>query len=286
MAWCEASLVALFQARAHDPHRVTDRPAGRLQQSKTDVWGSVLDDGEVRPASENRDDHAGFALARGTFINQAGKQVCAQLRELGTLTRFARNDTLLPFNAASDHVLLIEEGLVKVLLPGQGRELAAGIYGPGELMGDQGVLDGARRSATVVAHTRGAATRISGRLFLNYLDRNPAVFVALCGILRHRLRKADHRQVTFAFQNVATRVARQLLAWSETLGIETAEGVVISGLSRKDLSQCIGAGETTVDAVLKEFTGRGLVRTHWRKYVLPSVVRLREHVDSGDREHG
>lgn len=261
-------------------------PARVLRQSKTGYWESGLDGGEGRPAPGNRDDHFGYALARGTFIDKAGKRVCAQLRELGTLTRFSRNDTLLPFNAPSDHVLLIEEGLVKVLLPGQGRELAAGIYGPGELMGDQGVLDGARRSATVVAHTRGAATRIPGSLFLDYLDRNPPVLGALCGILRHRLRKADHRQVTFAFQTVATRVARQLLAWSETLGIETAEGIVISGLSRKDLSQCIGAGETTVDAVLKDFTGRGLVRTHRRKYVLPSVVRLREHVDSEACEHG
>ena len=244
-----------------------------------------MEEGEIRPAPGNQDDHAGYAPVHGTFINKAGKQAYDQLRELGTLTRFARNDTLLPFNARSDHVLLLQQGLVKVLLPGNGRELAAGIYGPGELMGEQGVLDGARRSATVVAHTRVAATRIPGSLFLSYLDRNPGVLGALCGILRHRLRKADHRQVTFAFHNVATRVARQLLAWSETLGVETAEGIMISGLSRKDLSQCIGAGETSVDAVLKDLTGRGLVHTHWRKYVLPSIVRLREHVDGEAREH-
>lgn len=244
-----------------------------------------MDGHGAAPAFGNEDDNVGYAPARGTFITKAGKQACAQLRELGTLTRFGRNDTLLPFNATSDRVLLIEEGLVKVLLPGLGRELAAGIYGPGELMGDQGVLDGARRSATVVAHTRGAATRIPGSLFLDYLDRNPAVFVALCGILRDRLRKADHRQLTLAFHDVSTRVARQLLAWSETLGTTTSEGVVIAGLSRKDLSQCIGAGETTVDAVLKDFTARGLVLTHWRRYVLPSLRDLRNHLNRDGLRH-
>jgi CRP/FNR family transcriptional regulator, cyclic AMP receptor protein len=244
-----------------------------------------LDGHTAAPGSGNGDENVGYALARGTFIRKAGKLVCAELRDLGDQLYFDRNETLIAVGAPSDHVLLIEHGLVKVLLPGKGRELVAGIYGPGELMGEQGVLFSETRSATVLAHTRGAATRISGRLFRHYLDRNPAVLGALYGILRDRLRKADHRQLSLVFQDVSTRVARQLLAWSETLGTATADGVVISGLSRIDLSQCIGAGETTVDAVLKDFTSRGLVRTHWRKYLLPSPQLLLDHVTRDDRRY-
>lgn len=235
--------------------------------------------------SGNGDGNVGYALARGSFINKAGSQVWAELRELGTRAHFDRNETLIAVGAPSDHVLLLEHGLVKVFLPGEGRELVVGIYGPGELMGEQGVLFSEVRSTTVVAHTRGAATRIPGRLFRRYLDRNPAVLSALYGILHDRLRKADYRQLSLAFQDVSTRVASQLLAWSETLGTRTADGVVISGLSRKELAQCIGAGETTVDAVLKDFTFRGLVRTHWRKYVLPSPQRLRDHITRDDQQH-
>ncbi|MBB5157098.1 Crp/Fnr family transcriptional regulator [Saccharopolyspora phatthalungensis] len=244
-----------------------------------------MDGHTAAPASRNGDDNVGYALARGTFIKKAGKRVWAELRELGTQLHFDRNEMLIAVGAPSDHALLIEHGLVKVLLPGKGRELVAGIYGPGELMGEEGVLFSEPRSATLVAHTRGAATRVPGRLFRHYLDRNPAVLGALYGILRDRLRKADHRQLSLVFQDVSTRVARQLLAWSETLGITTADGVVISGLSRKDLSQCIGAGETTVDAVLKDFTSRGLVRTHWRKYVLPSPQHLLDHATREDHSH-
>lgn len=168
--------------------------------------------------SEIGEDNVGYSLVRGSFINKAGRQVWDELRELGTQVHFDRNETLIVVGAPSDHVLLIEHGLVKVLLPGQGRELVAGIYGAGELIGEQGVLFSEARSATVVAHTRGAATRISGRLFRRYLDRNSAVLDSLYGILHDRLRKADYRQLSLAFQDVSTRVARQLLAWSETLG--------------------------------------------------------------------
>ncbi len=45
--------------------------------------------------------------------------------------------------------------------------------------GEQGVLSSETRSATVAAHTRGTATRIPGRLFRAYLDRNPAVLGVL-----------------------------------------------------------------------------------------------------------
>ncbi|MFI0469722.1 Crp/Fnr family transcriptional regulator [Saccharopolyspora sp. 5N102] len=243
-------------------------------------------DGHISaPASGSGDDNVGYALACSTFINKAGKQAYAELRKLGTQLHFDRNETLIAVGTPSDYALLIEHGLVKALLPGNGRELVAGIYGPGELMGEQGVLFSETRSATVVAHTRGTATRIPGRLFRHYLDRNPAILGSLYDILRDRLRKADHRQLSLVFEDVSTRVARQLLAWSETLGTTTADGVVISGLSRKDLSQCIGAGETTVDAVLKDFTSRGLVRTHWRKYVLPSPRQLLDHITRDDRRH-
>lgn len=242
-------------------------------------------EGRAAPGSGDGEGDVGYSLARGTFINKAGMRVWGELRKLGTRTHFDRDEILITAGAPSDHVLLIEQGLVKVLLPGKGRELIAGIYGPGELIGEQGVVFSETRSATVVAHTRVAATRVPGRLFRHYVERNPAVLGALYGILRDRLRKADHRQLSLVFQDVSTRVARQLLAWSETLGTPTADGVVISGLSRKDLSQCVGAGETTVDAVLKDFTFRGLVRTHWRKYVLPSPQRLRDHVAGGDQQH-
>lgn len=57
---------------------------------------------------------------------------------------------------------------------------------------------------------------------------------------------------------------------------------MISGLSRKDLAECVGAGETTVDAVLKDLTAGGLVCTDWRKFVLPSPQRLFNHVTSND----
>lgn len=224
------------------------------------------------------DAHSGYALHRNTFTTRAGEETCAELRELGLRRSFNRNEFLFMTGTPSDHVLLIERGLAKVLLPGNGRDLVAGIYGPGELIGEQGVLFSGQRSASVEALMPVEATRIPRRAFQDFLTRNPGVLHVLYSVLAERLRKADHRQVSLASHDVQTRVARQLLAWAEALGQANADGVTITGLSRKDLSQCIGAGETTVDSVLKDFTARGLVLTHWRKYVLPSPRRLRDHI--------
>lgn len=222
----------------------------------------------------------GYLPAQGTFLAQAGAETCSELRALGSRATFDRNDFLLLADQPSDHVLLIERGLVKVLLPGDGRDLIAGIYGEGELLGEQGVLFAKPRSANVLAHTKSEATRVPRPDFQRFLDRRPELLLILSRILHDRLSKADRRQVNLASQDVPTRVARQLLAWAESLGTSTADGVSIRSLSRKDLAQCIGAAEATVDAALKQLSEIGLVRTRWRTFVLPSPHRLRCHLRS------
>jgi CRP-like cAMP-binding protein len=234
-------------------------------------------------AAEADSPDPGYVPTCGSFVAKVGERICAELRGLGSLMNFHRNELLIAMDAASDHVLLIERGLVKVLLSSEnGNQVIAGIYGPGELIGEQGVLFEQPRSAAIVTQTSGAATYVSKHDFRGFVSQHPDLLRILYDILHARLRRADHRQINLASQDVMTRVAKQLLAWSGTLGIEYPEGIVIDGMSQKELAQCIGAGETTVDAVLKELRERGLVLTKWRRYVLPSPRRLRAYLNRRD----
>lgn len=215
-------------------------------------------------------------------------QVHQQLREIGRIRRFSRNDRLMVYGDRSDEVLLIESGNVKVVLSTDGgTELIAGFYGAGELIGELGVMNGIPRTASVIAHTSGSAVHVSGKLFLGFVSENRLALLHIVGTLQRRLRNADRYRLDNASQDVPTRVARQLLAWGQSCGRVTAEGTVVRGLTQKDLAQTVSASVKTVESALKVLRGAGLLHTRRCTFVLPNPGRLeRSLTDSGWRLAG
>jgi hypothetical protein len=95
----------------------------------------------------------------------------------------------------SDVVVLIESGVVKVALStGNGIDVVSGLFGPGEMLGELGVLHFRPRSATVADHRNGVATTFS-RAILDIMHRNWDIRALVDATQRRRLRNADHRQL-------------------------------------------------------------------------------------------
>lgn len=176
----------------------------------------------------------------------------------------------------ADEVVLIEVGVVKVVLPtGAGSDVIAGLYGPGELLGEIGVLFQESRSAAVIGHQNGFAFHVAGSEFreLTYQDRDVRAFV---DVTQHqRLHNADRRQVAVASMDVMSRVIAQLLDWAEKYGERVGSSVVVRGLSHRDLAGAVLASEKHVDAVLHDLRAAALVRTSRLCFVIPSPGRLR-----------
>ncbi len=93
----------------------------------------------------------------------------------------------------SDHMLLILEGdlTVENTDMGQGDEdLVVRLMGPGSLIGELGLLDGAPRSASCVANTDILAAELSREAFIQLIHEDPRVGVRL--LLAMSKRMADH----------------------------------------------------------------------------------------------
>lgn len=173
-------------------------------------------------------------------------------------------------------VVLILAGVVKVVLPtGNGSDVIAGLYGPGELLGEIGVLFHQSRSAAVIGHQDGIAVHVAGSEFreLTYQDRDVRAFVDMTQ--HQRLHNADRRQVAVASMDVMSRVTAQLLDWAEEYGEWVGGAVIVRGLSHRDLAGAVLASEKHVDAVLRDLRVAALVRTSRLCFVIPSPSRLR-----------
>jgi CRP-like cAMP-binding protein len=121
----------------------------------------------------------------------------------------------------SDHMLLLVEGEVSVEagVSGGNDPLVVTVLGPGSLVGEMGLMDGAPRAATCLALTPVIAAGLSRRSLMSMMTDDPAVaaklLVAISQRLSERLRESGRQQRVFsqlarAMQGEIDELNRQL----------------------------------------------------------------------------
>ena len=105
--------------------------------------------------------------------------------------RFAAGEVLLREGDPSDEVVLIEAGRAEVLRAAGDGSILLGTVGPGEFIGEMGVLEGRPRSATVRAASEVAAELIAREAFLLRVSRDPALAHKLLLRMSARLRHVE-----------------------------------------------------------------------------------------------
>ncbi|MCU0763848.1 MAG: cyclic nucleotide-binding domain-containing protein [Hydrogenophaga sp.] len=122
----------------------------------------------------------------------------------------------------TDYMLLVLEGDIAVEndLPGLQESMVVNIIGPGHLIGEMGVLDGAPRSATCTATTDIAAAVLSRTALMRLLKDQPRVgaklLLAISKRMADRLRETTRKLRTFAQMNKALQQELQVVTTSRS----------------------------------------------------------------------
>jgi CRP-like cAMP-binding protein len=117
----------------------------------------------------------------------------------------------------TDYMLLVLEGDIAVEneLPGLHESMVVTIMGPGHLIGEMGVLDGAPRSATCTASTNIAAAVLSRTALMRILKEDPRLgsrlLLAISKRMADRLRETTRKLKTFAQMNKALQQELQVV---------------------------------------------------------------------------
>lgn len=168
---------------------------------------------------------------------------------------------------SSDHVLVIEDGRVKVTsAASSGKQVLLAIRGPGDLLGEFSAIDGRPRSATVTALTIVTATVIPGGSFRAFLVADGKAAFGMLQIVVNRLREADVQRLEYGAYTVTERVARLLLDLSGRYGVTDDNHVFIAlPLSQDELAHAAGASREAVAKSLKRLRDCGAIRTARRR---------------------
>jgi CRP-like cAMP-binding protein len=197
------------------------------------------------------------------------------LLQHGVRRRFEAGRTLLREGDASAHVELLVRGFVKITNVIDGTEVLMGIRLPGDFVGELAGLTGGRRIATATACGRVVSSVVSRHDFHRFLARYPEASLRMAAVMGERLRWANERRGDFAFPP-EVRLARLLVEITRICGHSTPEGLSIGvALSQSELATMIAVSEATLQKVIRDLRGQGIIRTGYRSMTVLDLAALR-----------
>jgi CRP-like cAMP-binding protein len=200
------------------------------------------------------------------------------LLALGRRRRFPAH-TIVMFEGDRAHdVMVVMTGDLKVSTTLAGHEVVLDIVGPGSMLGELAVVEGAERSAMVAALTDVDAVVIDADRFRAFLDERPAVVKKLFHSVAARLRDTSRRQVEYGALDAVGRVCRRLVELADRYGAATADGAteIAAPITQSDIAAWAGLSREAVVRVLRDLRALGWVQTGARSIVVVDVAAVRE----------
>jgi CRP-like cAMP-binding protein len=172
---------------------------------------------------------------------------------------FKRGEVILEAGENLGSLVIILSGQVRVMLAeDDGKQAVIATLGPGEVVGEMSILDGAPQSASVIADTSVDALLLSQTAFLHCVQTNTHLAIALLQNLVGRLRRANEKIASLAYVSVYGRVAQYLVdTATET---EAGDLLLAKKLSQVEMSQTLGASREMISQALKAFESKSFLQ--------------------------
>ncbi|MEJ2089808.1 MAG: Crp/Fnr family transcriptional regulator [Gammaproteobacteria bacterium] len=202
-------------------------------------------------------------LARVESLRGLSTPVVEQLAERLRPQRYEKGATVVRYNDPSRDFYIIISGAVRVSLVGAtGRALTFEILPVGEMFGEVSAVDGAPRTADVVAEEECVIGRLTAQDFTT-LTRASSEFAM---VILHRLARLNRRLTSRLFEyhayDVRGRVYLELLRLTE----HETDGILITD---RDMASRVGTTRENVSRINGGLREAGLIeREHSRLRVL------------------
>jgi CRP/FNR family cyclic AMP-dependent transcriptional regulator len=213
------------------------------------------------------------------FLGLLDDRERADLEAIGTPRSAPRGQAILAEGQVPDRVILLRRGYVKVVAAGsEGQEVVLAFRGPGALLGEQALVDGAPRAAGVIAVEPVEMLVVAASRFRQYLDERPRICLALVSLLSRRLRDSDRRLVQFATSDALGRVAARLVQLCDENGSVDDHGDIHIELplTQEDLAGWTGSSLEATARALRQMRDLHWVTTGRRSITVQDIGALRQ----------
>jgi CRP-like cAMP-binding protein len=203
-------------------------------------------------------------LAHSPFFAPLSNQEQGQMARQMIRHRYDRDDYLFFEGDPAEWLVFVVEGRIKMIKHSDsGRETIVATFGPGQIVGEVGVLAGDVYPATAQALEPAVTLSLRRDTYAGLVRTHPDLAWALVIELGHRLQRAHDTIRSLAVERVDRRVARVLLRMASASGQRLEGGAVriTVSLSRQDIADMAGTVVETAIRTLSKFQKQGLIET-------------------------
>ncbi|MGD0872888.1 MAG: Crp/Fnr family transcriptional regulator [Bryobacteraceae bacterium] len=199
-----------------------------------------------------------------------------------TILEFRKGQIVYSQDQPSTSLYLVIEGKVKVSrLSDDGHQVVVDIYQPDEFFGESAFLNLPHRAEQVTTLEDTKLMAWTAAEIEDIVLKRPRLAMAMLQILVQRTINLTHRIESFSADNIARRLARSLLRFSERLGTPQPDGSVkMAAFTHELLSQYVGTSREIVTHYMNQFRRMGHLQYSRRGIVLyrtPFEQWLREN---------
>jgi CRP/FNR family cyclic AMP-dependent transcriptional regulator len=205
----------------------------------------------------------------------------SERRAIGALARthtYEEGQQIFRQGDAGGPMFAVLSGHLKVIVPGlDGNDVVFTVMGRGEVFGELSVLDGAPRSASIVAMTRTEVLVIDREPFLAFVRASPDTSIKLLTILAARIRRLSDEREQMVSLDVSARLAKRLGLMVAEYGEPAPDGAlrISIRISQRDLGAWIGTTRETVNKFLRQWSRQGLLRFQSGHIFITDVAGLK-----------
>jgi len=221
--------------------------------------------------SDNINTGIGGVMGTGPSVAAPQKPLEDPLAHLpcSSIVEYKKGQMIYSQDQPSTNIYLVIDGKVKVCrLADDGHQVVIDIYQPDEFFGESAFLG--------LPHRAEQATALEGTKLMTWsageieeiIMKRPRLAVALLQILVQRSMEFGQRIESFSVDNIARRLARSLIRFSERLGTPEEDGSIrMVPFTHELLSQYVGTSREIVTHYMNQFRRQGYIR-YSRKGIL------------------
>ena len=128
-------------------------------------------------------------LKKTALFSELNDEALATIAQKASTRKLVKDEVLIRKGEAGDSLFLVHYGWMKIVTEdSKGDELIINKCGPGETIGEMALLDGAPRSASVIALEDAEILELKQDVFQDILDTRPDVSLSIIRSYSNRLR--------------------------------------------------------------------------------------------------
>ncbi|MEO7329790.1 MAG: Crp/Fnr family transcriptional regulator [Minicystis sp.] len=219
-------------------------------------------------------------IRRGPIGNAASHASLAALIEAGTISRVEKGHLLITQGEQAGHVLFLGMGRLRITRAmGDGRSLALGYRGAGDVLGESGLggVSAHRESAAATEDVEALLVPLPVVRAICSVDQ--AFGTALLTSLIERHHDTEERLASMLFRNVEARLSEFLVKASARWGIPEPRGILIAApFTHQEMANMIGSTRETVTLTLGDLRRKGVIEIDRRRIVVVDREALKARV--------